>query len=253
MRARHLATAAVLALTTALPAAAPAPARPSTATVPTTPSGSRTTATRLAGNTEVPVQGGSARFDAPRTLLAALKARGVVIAEIDTQGRISPRYPTGGMSLRIKGGAVTNSGGKVGGELRFTRAGVALINIKTKKVVRLTGFVGDLGQGTLAAVLDRGARITLGTFARPRITSSVDTDAAVLRMKTGITVTAVAAAKLNTALGTRCFTGGGPLLHVRIHAALDPSVDLHTALNLGHRTPRPDEDEMGRTTHDAPG
>ncbi|MGW7486181.1 hypothetical protein [Streptomyces sp. NPDC054786] len=236
MRARHLATAAVLALTTALLAAAPAPARPSTA-----PSGGRA-ATRLAGNTEVPVEGGSARFDAPPTLLAALKARGVAIAEIDTQGEISPHYSTGSVRLGIKSGVVTNSGGKVGGELRFTRAGIALINIKTKKVVKVTGLVGDLTQGTLNAALDRGGKATLGTFTRPRTTSSVDPEAAVLRMDTGITVTAAAAARLNAALGTKCFTGGGPLLHVRIDAALDPSVDLATALNLGHRASRTDEE-----------
>ncbi|MET7797819.1 hypothetical protein [Streptomyces decoyicus] len=239
MRARPLATAAVLALTTVLLAAAPAPARPSAATAV---SDGRSATTRLAGNTEVPVRGGSARFDAPPALLAALKARGVAVAEIDTQGQISPHYSTGGMSLGIRSGAVTNSGGKVGGELRFTRAGIALINIKTKKVAKVTGFVGNLSQGTLSAVLDRGARITLGTFTRPRINASIDPEAAALRMNTGITVTAAAAARLNAALGTTCFRGGGPLLHVRIDASLDPSVDLPTALNLGHGAPRAGDD-----------
>ncbi|MFC9235413.1 hypothetical protein ACFTZK_02940 [Streptomyces decoyicus] len=232
MRARPLATAAVLALTTALLTVAAGPACPSATTAAS--DGRPAATSRLAGNTEVPVRGGSARFDAPPALLAALRARGVAVAEIDTHGQISPHYPTGGMSLGIRSGAVTNSGGKVGGELRFTRAGIALINIKTKKVARVTGFVGNLSQGTLSAVLDRGARITLGTFTRPRINASIDTEAAALRMNTGITVTAAAAARLNAALGTTCFRGGGPLLHVRIDASLDPSVDLPTALNLGH-------------------
>ncbi|WP_051817627.1 hypothetical protein [Streptomyces sp. NRRL S-1813] len=241
MRARPLATAAVLALTTALLAAAAAPACPSAATVA---SDGRAAATRLAGNTEVPVRGGSARFDAPPTLLAALRARGVAVAEIDAQGQLSPHYSTGGMSLGIRSGAVTNSGGKVGGELRFTRAGIALINIKTKKVARVTGFVGNLSQGTLSAVVNRGARITLGSFTRPRINPSIDTEAAALRMNTGITVTAAAAARLNAALGTTCFRGGGPLLRVRIDASLDPSVDLPTALNLGHGARRAGQEDQ---------
>ncbi|WP_328692048.1 hypothetical protein OG879_37050 [Streptomyces caniferus] len=237
MRARPLATAVVLAFTTALLAAA-APGRPAPTAL--TPSGDRATAaaaTRLAGNTEVPVKGGSARFDAPPKTLAALKARGVAIAEIDTQGQISPHYSTGSIDLGIRSGTVTNSGGKVGGELRFTRAGIALINIRTKKVVKVTGFVGDLSQGTLDAVLNRGAKTTLGTFTRPRTTSSIDTEAAVLRMDTDLAVTAAAAARLNAALGTPFFTAGGPLLRIRIDAALDPSVDLETALNLGHHGP----------------
>ncbi|MGW2022386.1 hypothetical protein [Streptomyces decoyicus] len=246
MRARPRATAAVLALTTALLAAAAAPACPSAASAV---SDGRAATTRLAGNTEVPVRGGSARFNAPPTLLAALRARGVAVAEIDTHGQISPHYSTGGMSLGIRSGAVTNSGGKVGGELRFTRAGIALINIKTKKVARVTGFVGNLSQGTLSAVLNRGARITLGTFTRPRINASIDTEAAALRMNTGITVTAAAAARLNAALGTTCFRGGGPLLHVRIDASLDPSVDLPIALNLGHGAHRAGHEDQ--EAHDA--
>lgn len=248
MRARPLATAAVLALTTAVLAATPAPARPSA----TAPSGSsRPAAARLAGNTEVPVEGGSARLAVPPALLAALNARGVALAEIDTQGRISPHFSTGDVQLGIRSGAVTNSGGKVGGELRFTRAGIALINIKTDKAVKLTGFVGDLSQGKLSAVIDRGPRIALGTFPRPRTASSVDTEPAALHMNTAITVSAVAAARLNAALGAACFTGGGSLLHVRIDAALDPSVDLGTALNLSHRTRggndgrRTDDDAQG--------
>ncbi|MER0484929.1 hypothetical protein ABR737_42535 [Streptomyces sp. Edi2] len=232
MRARHLATAAVLALTTAVLAAAPAPAR--TATTTAAPTGSsRAAAARLAGNTEVPVKGGSARFSVPPALLAALNTRGVALAEVDTQGRISPHFATGDVRQDIRSGAVTNSGGKVGGELRFTRAGIALVNIKTEKAVKLTGFVDDLSQGKLSAVLDRGRRVTLGTFPRPRTASAIDTEAAALHANTAITVTAAAAARLNAALGTTCFTGGGSLLHIRIDAALDPSVDLGTALNLG--------------------
>ncbi|MEW1748879.1 hypothetical protein [Streptomyces angustmyceticus] len=243
MRARPLATAAVLALTTTLLAAA-APVRPSPSTPASlTPPPGRAGAPRLAGSTEVPVRGGSARFDAPPKTLAALKSRGVAIAEIDTQGQISPHYSTGSIRLGIKSGAVTNSGGKVGGELRFSRAGIALINIKTKKVVKITGFVGDLSQGTLHAVLSRGTKTTLGTFTRPRTRSAIDTEAAVLRMDTGITVTSTAAARLNAALGTAFFTRGGPLLHIRIDAALDPSVDLVTALHLGRPTPRTDEED----------
>lgn len=138
-----------------------------------------------------------------------------------------------GLDEAIRSGAVTNSGGKVGGEIRFTRAGIALVNIKTEKAVKLTGFVDDLSQGKLSAVLDRGPRVTLGTFPRPRAASAIDTEAAALHANTAITVTAAAAARLNAALGTTCFTGGGSLLHIRIDAALAPSIDLGTALNLG--------------------
>ncbi|WP_411136826.1 hypothetical protein [Streptomyces sp. C10] len=247
MRARHLATAAVLALTTALPAAAPAPAQPS-ATAP--PPDGRSAPARPAGHTEVPVEGGSARFATPPALLAALKAHGVVIANVDAQGTVTPHHDSGGISLGIQGGAVTNSGGKVGGELRFADSGIALINRRTNKVVKVTGFTVDLGQGALRARLDRGPKMTVGTFTRPGIAASIDTDAARLRMDTGITVTAAAAAKLNAALGTTGFTGGGPLLHVRVDAALDPSVDLATALNLGHR---PDPSDAGRRSAGAAG
>ncbi|MGA4951234.1 hypothetical protein [Streptomyces lydicamycinicus] len=232
MRARHLATAAALALTTALLAATPAPAQPS-ATTP--PSGSRPAPARPAGHTEVPVEGGSARFATPPALLAALKARGVALADVDRRGTVTPHHDSGGISLAIKGGAVTNSGGKVGGELRLADAGIALVNRTAKKTVKVTGFTVDLGQGTLRARLNRGPSMTVGTFTRPAIASAIDTHAAALRMDTGITVTAAAAAKLNAALGTTGFTGGGPLLHARIDAALDRSVDLATALNLGHR------------------
>ncbi|UYB38080.1 hypothetical protein SLV14_000406 [Streptomyces sp. Je 1-4] len=247
MRARHLATAAVLALTTALLAAAPAPAQPS-ATAP--PPDGRFTPARPAGHTEVPVEGGSARFATPPALLAALKAHGVVIANVDAQGTVTPHHDSGGISLGIKDGAVTNSGGKVGGELRFADSGIALINRRTNKVVKVTGFTVDLGQGALRARLDRGQKMTVGTFTRPGIAASIDTDAARLRMDTGVTVTAAAAAQLNAALGTTGFTGGGPLLHVRVDAALDPSVDLATALNLGHR---PAPSDTGRRSTGAAG
>ncbi|MGW3013806.1 hypothetical protein ACWC9R_34000 [Streptomyces sp. NPDC001219] len=232
MRARHLATAAVLALTTAVPTAAPAPAQ-SSATAP--PTGGRSPEVRPAGHTEVPVHGGSARFATPPALLAALKAHGVVIADVDTQGAVTPHHDADGISLRVKGGAVTNSGGKVGGELRFADGGIALVHRRTKKVVKITGFTADLGQGALRARIDGGPRQTVGTFTRPSITPSIDTATATLRMNTGITVTAAAAARLNEALGTTGFSGDGPLLPARIDAALDPSVDLRTALNLGHR------------------
>ncbi|MGA5565001.1 hypothetical protein ACPCUV_28095 [Streptomyces platensis] len=232
MRARHLATAAALALTTALLAAGPAPAQPS-ATTP--PPGSRPAPARPAGHTEVPVQGGSARFATPPALLAALRARGVALADVDARGTVTPHRDSGGISLRIKGGAVTNSGGKVGGELRLADAGIALVNRTSKKVVKVAGFTVDLGQGTLRARLNRGPAMTVGTFTRPAVSSVIDTHAAALRMDTAVTVTAAAAAKLNAALGTTGFTGGGPLLHARIEAALDRSVDLGTALNLGRR------------------
>ncbi|MFI2185229.1 hypothetical protein [Streptomyces sioyaensis] len=236
MRARLLATAAVLALTSTLLAAAPAPASPSAVAGPP---GEQTATGRRAGNTEVPVEGGTARFDAPPTLLAALKDHGVAIADVDADGKISQHHYTGaGVSLDIEGGAVTNSGGKVGGELRFAEAGLALLNSRTGKAVKISDFVGDLSQGTLRAGLDRGADVTLGTFTRPAANASIDTDAAMLRMNTSITVTAVAAAKLNAALGTKVFTTGGPLLHARIDARLDPSVDLRTALNLSGRPAR---------------
>ncbi|MEW9516478.1 hypothetical protein [Streptomyces tubercidicus] len=230
MRARPLAAAAVLALTTTLLAAAPA--QPA-ATAP--PPDGRPTPARPAGHTEVPVQGGSARFATPPALLAALKADGVAIAHVDARGTVTPHEGSDGISLAIKGGAVTNSGGKVGGELRLADAGIALFNRTTRKVVKLLGFTVDLGQGTLRAQLNHGPKMTVGTFTRPAIAAAIDTHAAALRMNTGITITAAAATKLNAALGTHGFTGGGPLLQARIDAALDPSVDLGTALNLGHR------------------
>ncbi|WP_327687430.1 hypothetical protein [Streptomyces tubercidicus] len=234
MRARPLATAAVLALTTALLTAAPAPAQPAATTPP--PDG-RPAPARPAGHTEVPVQGGSARFAAPPALLAALKANGVAIAHVDARGTVTPHEDSDGIRLAIKGGAVTNSGGKVGGELRLADAGIALFNRTTRKVVKILGFTVDLGQGTLRAQLNHGPKMTVGTFTRPAIAAAVDKHAAALRMNTGITVTAAAATKLNAALGTHGFTGGGPLLQARIDATLDPSVDLGTALNLGHRPP----------------
>ncbi|MEU8682783.1 hypothetical protein [Streptomyces sp. NPDC048611] len=234
MRARHLATAAVLTLTTAVLTAAPAPAQSSATSATAPPTGGRSPEARPAGHTEVPVQGGSARFATPPALLAALKAQGVVIADVDAQGAVTPHHDADGINLRVKGGAVTNSGGKVGGELRFADAGIALVHRGTKKVVKITGFTADLGQGALRARIDGGPRQTVGTFTRPGITPSIDTATATLRMNTGITVTAAAAARLNEALGTTGFSGG-PLLHARIDAALDPSVDLRTALNLGHR------------------
>ncbi|MFE1173997.1 hypothetical protein [Streptomyces sp. NPDC058773] len=246
MRARRLATAAALALTTALLTAGPAPARSAEATDATPAPGGRATADRPAGHTEVPVEGGSARFATPPVLLNALKAHGVAISDVDTQGTVTPHHDADGISLTVKGGAVTNSGGKVGGELRFADSGIALVNRKAKKVVKVTGFTVDLGQGALRARVDGGPSMTVGTFTRPGIASSIDTGAAMLRMNTGITATAAAAAKLNAALGTTGFTGGGPLLHARIDAALDPSVDLDTALNLGHRTAHAPADEGRR-------
>lgn len=239
MRARLLATAAVLAVTSTLLAAAPAPADPSAVAGPP---GAQAASGRRAGNTEVPVEGGTARFDAPPTLLAALKDHGVTIADVDADGRISRHHSAGtGVRLDIEGGAVTNSGGKVGGELRFAETGLALLNSETGKSVKISDFVGDLSQGMLRAGMNRGPDLTLGTFTRPATHASVDTDAAMLRMNMGITVTAVAAAKLNAALGTKIFTAGGPLLHARIDAHLDPSVDLRTALNLSRRPARREE------------
>lgn len=236
MRARLLATAAVLAVTSTLLAATPAPADPSA--VPGPP-GAAATGGRRAGNTEVPVVGGTARFDAPPTLLAALKDHGVTIARLDADGRISRQRSAGaGVRLDIEGGAVTNSGGKVGGELRFAKTGLALLNSETGKSVRLSDFVGDLSQGALRAGLNHGRDLTVGTFTRSATKAAVDTDTARLRMNMGIKVTAVAAARLNAALGTKLFTAGGPLLHARVDVHLDSSVDLRTALNLSRHPAR---------------
>lgn len=236
MRARLLATAAVLAVTSTLLAAAPAPADPSA--LPGPPGASVITG-RRAGNTEVPVTGGTARFTAPPKLLAALEDHGVTIARLDARGRIS-RQPAAdaGVRLDIEGGAVTNSGGKVGGELRFAKAGLVLLNSATGKSVRLSDFVGDLSQGALRARLNHGPDLTVGTFTRSATKAAVDTDTARLRMNVGIKVTAAAAARLNAALGTKVFTAGGPLLHARVDVRLDSSVDLRTALNLNRRPAR---------------
>ncbi|GLW15131.1 hypothetical protein Stsp01_18740 [Streptomyces sp. NBRC 13847] len=236
MRARLLATAAVLAVTSTLLAAAPAPADPSA--LPGPPGASVITG-RRAGNTEVPVTGGTARFAAPPKLLAALEDHGVTIARLDARGRIS-RQPAAdaGVRLDIEGGAVTNSGGKVGGELRFAKTGLALLNSGTGKSVRLSDFVGDLSQGTLRARLNHGPDLTVGTFTRSATKAAVDTDTARLRINVGIKVTAAAAARLNAALGTKVFTAGGPLLHARVDVRLDSSVDLRTALNLNRRPAR---------------
>ncbi|MFE3549031.1 hypothetical protein ACFXN2_10180 [Streptomyces kronopolitis] len=236
MRARLLATAAVGAVTSTLLAAAPAPADPSA--LPGPPGASVITG-RRAGNTEVPVTGGTARFEAPPKLLAALEDHGVTIARLDARGRIS-RQPAAdaGVRLDIEGGAVTNSGGKVGGELRFAKTGLALLNSGTGKSVRLSDFVGDLSQGALRARLNHGPDLTVGTFTRSATKAAVDTDTARLRMNVGIKVTAAAAARLNAALGTKVFTAGGPLLHARVDVRLDSSVDLRTALNLNRRPAR---------------
>ncbi|GGN45551.1 hypothetical protein GCM10012285_29260 [Streptomyces kronopolitis] len=236
MRARLLATAAVLAVTSTLLAAAPAPADASA--VPGPPGASVITG-RRAGNTEVPVTGGTARFEAPPKLLAALEDHGVTIARLDAHGRIS-RQPASdaGVRMDIEGGVVTNSGGKVGGELRFARTGLALLNSETGKSVRLSDFVGDLSQGALRARLNHGRDLTVGTFTQSATKAAVDTDTARLRMNVGIKVTAAAAARLNAALGTKVFTAGGPLLHARVDVRLDSSVDLRTALNLNRRPAR---------------
>ncbi|WP_433859631.1 hypothetical protein [Streptomyces kronopolitis] len=233
MRARLLATAAVLAVTSALLAAAPAPADPSAV------AGAAAAAGRRAGNTEVPVEGGTARFDAPPALLAAFKDHGVTVARLDADGRISRQRSTdAGVRLDIEGGAVSNSGGKVGGELRFAKTGLALLNSETGKSVRLSDFVADLSQGALRAGLNHGRGLTVGTFTRSATKAAVDTDTARLRINVGIKVTAVAAARLNAALGTKILTAGGPLLHARIDVHLDSSVDLRTALNLSRRPAR---------------
>lgn len=235
MHARHLATAAGLALAATAVAAAPAPLSPT----PTHPD-ARTAATRPAqpaGQAEVPVVHGSARFRMPSATLGRLRACGVRIAPLGAKGKPGEDTPYGytsrGMSLRIQRGAVTKSGGKVGGELRFRRAGLALTRHGTKKTVKLTRWAIDLSQGTLRAGLGAGTTLTLGKFTRPALRPALNIRTGVLRLNLVIALTPVAAAKLNAALGTSCFAGDRPLLHARIVAALDPSVHLRTALNLG--------------------
>ncbi|MFG2290670.1 hypothetical protein ACGFOU_31895 [Streptomyces sp. NPDC048595] len=244
MHPRRLVTAAVLALASAVPAAAPAPAHPSPAAPP--PDAPAAPA-RPAGHTEVPVRSGSAVVSVPAALLAALAADGVTIAEAGTEGGAraggeagpgaSAGHTDGGLRLRVKDGAVTNSGGKVGGELHFADSGMALTNGRTHTTVKVTDFEADLSQGTFRArVADGGhpaTTITLGTFTRPGIRSSLDTRTAVLRLDAALATTAGAAAHLNAALGTGRFSRGGALLQAHVVASLDPSVDLATALNLG--------------------
>ncbi|MFJ6607997.1 hypothetical protein [Streptomyces lydicus] len=227
MPARHLAAAAALVLASAVPAAAAAPAHPY----------------QPAGSTEVPVERGSARLRLSPDLRSALKEDGVVVAGVDAKGRISPRgHSGGGTTLRLTGGAVTNSGGKLGGELRFGKAGLALVATgsgpggtqsgSSRKSVKVTRFEVDLGHGTLTAALHNGTRFTLGTFPRPATRSAVNTKTRSLRVDLTIKATA-SAARLDAALGTHCFTGHRPLLHARIVASLERSVDVRTALNLG--------------------
>ncbi|MFH8681024.1 hypothetical protein [Streptomyces lydicus] len=230
MPARHLAAAAALVLASAVPAVAAAPAHPE---LP-------------AGSTEVPVERGSARLRLSPDLRSALKDDGVVVTSLDAKGRVGPRgHSGGGTTLRITGGAVTNSGGKLGGELRFGRAGLALVATgsgtgetsrthaaKSRKAVKITRFELDLGHGTLTAALHNGTRFTLGTFARPTTRAVLRTKTRALRVNLTIRATP-SAARLDAALGTHCFTGHRPLLHARIVAWLDRSADLRTALNLG--------------------
>ncbi|MFI0155674.1 hypothetical protein [Streptomyces lydicus] len=227
MPARHLAAAAALVLASAVPAAAAAPAHPY----------------QPAGSTEVPVERGSARLRLSPDLRSALKEDGVVVAGVDAKGRISPRGHSGeGTTLRLTGGAVTNSGGKLGGELRFGKAGLALVatgsgtggtqSRSSRKSVTVTRFEVDLGHGILTAALHNGTRFTLGTFPRPATRSAVNTKTRSLRVDLTIKATA-SAARLDAALGTHCFTGHRPLLHARIVASLERSVDVRTALNLG--------------------
>lgn len=235
MHARHLATAAGLALAATVVAAAPTPLSPT----PTQP-GARPAVARPAlpaGQAEVPVVHGSARFRMPSATLARLKARGVRITPLGAKGKRGEDTPYGhtgrGMTLRIERGAVTKSGGKVGGELRFRRAGLALTRHGTKRTVKLTRWEIDLSQGTLRAGLGAGTALTLGRFTRPALRSALNVRTGVLRMNLAIALTPVAAAKLNAALGASCFVGDRPLLRARIVASLDPSVHLRTALNLG--------------------
>ncbi|MFE0191559.1 hypothetical protein [Streptomyces sp. NPDC059008] len=237
MHPRRLVTAVLLTLAIAVPAAAPAPAHPSSAAPP--PDAPAAPA-RPAGHTEVPVRSGSAVVRMPAALLAALAADGVAIAGVDPGGEVGPHdsgHTDGGMRLRVKDGAVTNSGGTVGGELHFVDSGMALVNGRTHQTVKVTGFEADLSQGTFRARttdgVHGGTTLTLGTFTRPGIRSSLDTRTAVLRLDAALTTTAGAAAHLNAALGTSRFTHGEPLLQARVVVSLDPSVDLATALNLG--------------------
>ncbi|MFI0790392.1 hypothetical protein ACH4Q6_32915 [Streptomyces lydicus] len=226
MPARHLAAAAALVLASAVPAVAAAPAHPD---LP-------------AGSTEVPVERGSARLRLSPDLRSALKDDGVVVTSLDAKGKVGPRgHSGGGTTLRITGGAVTNSGGKLGGELRFGRAGLALVATggtsrtraaEFRKSVKITRFELDLGHGTLTAALHNGTRFTLGTFARPTTRAVLRTKTRSLRVNLTIRATP-SAARLDAALGTHCFTGHRPLLHARIVASLDRSADLRTALNLG--------------------
>ncbi|MFF4284577.1 hypothetical protein ACFY0R_04530 [Streptomyces sp. NPDC001633] len=235
MHARRLATAAALTLTTtALVAAGPPPgAAP--------PTGSRTTAARHAGNTEVPVERGTARFRVPSALLTRLAAHGVVPKALGAKGKLRLHLAQDGsrtLSLRLSGGAVTNSGGKAGGELRFGAGGVALVHAKAHKTLRLTGLTAELGQGTLSARTGRGTRITLGSFPRADLRTALNTRTRVLRLKAPIALSASAAERLNTALATKAFTRGTRLLDVRVTASLDRTADLRTALNLnGRRSP----------------
>ncbi|MGW8396195.1 hypothetical protein ACWGLP_05815 [Streptomyces lydicus] len=233
MPARHLAAAAALVLASAVPAVAAIPAH----------------LDRPAGSTEVPVERGSARLRLSPDLRSALKEDGVVVASIDAKGRVGPRgHSGGGTALRLTGGAVTNSGGKLGGELRFGKAGLALVATRSGtggtprthsaksrtsgKSVKITRFEMDLGHGTLTAALRNGTRFTLGTFTRPATRSALHTKTHSLRVDLTVKATA-SAARLDAALGTHCFTGHRPLLHVRLVASLERSVDLRTALNLG--------------------
>ncbi|GAB7035617.1 hypothetical protein AB0G35_26430 [Streptomyces sp. NPDC021749] len=229
MHARRLATAATLTLTAIALAGAALPP----AAVP--PPGARTTVVRPAGSTEVPVVRGTARFRVPSALLARLAAHGVVPKALGAKGGLRPRLARDGsrtLSLRVSGGAVTNSRGKTGGELRFGAAGLALVHTKAHRTLRLTGFTADLGQGTLSAGTGRGTRIGLGGFPRADLRSALDTRTRVLRLKAPVTLSAAAAERLNDALATKAFTRGTRLLDVRVTASLDRTTDLRTALNL---------------------
>ncbi|MER5884514.1 hypothetical protein ABT160_11855 [Streptomyces sp. NPDC001941] len=183
--------------------------------------------------TDVPVDGGITTFSLSAKAQAALKAKGVVLADVDTEGNVQAHvYGGAKLSLGVKAGAVANVKGKLGGRIQYSGAGVAFVNVKTKKFVKVTDFEADLTTGTLSARVDGDATVRLGTFVRPNVSAVVDAHAGLLNLNTNISVSADAAARLNAALGADCFVGGSALLDVRGDISLDAKVDLNVALGL---------------------
>ncbi|CAM5634459.1 hypothetical protein GCM10010329_23000 [Streptomyces spiroverticillatus] len=194
-------------------------------------------ASESAGPRPVPVASGTVNVDLSASLLASLKAKGLVLAHLGADCEV-PAQLTAATSLTaaVDSGTVSASAdAKVAGKLKLDATCLGLVNVGAKAVVVVKDLGVDMTTGAITATLKGDARVSgrvqLGTFVRPAVSAKTVAGNSV-KVDAAVKLDAAVAAKLNTALKANVFVGGQVLADVKTVVLVDAKIDLKAALGL---------------------